>query len=202
MTVAEFIANLRRIVKRGAAMDAELPRAMTDALKFIEQNYNLSHMHRKRSFVIPANTLTMELADEPGYSLKSIKSFGYQTSAGNWYYLKQVDPGDFTSSDSTKPVGFIMTRGASGWAFEFDAAWTEATEIAMWGYYFQLWNGSTTQDDLWLLNNQTALVEARAMSYLSASMRDPQLMQMYSTLFAEQVTTLVQEDGERVQGSR
>jgi hypothetical protein len=202
MNVQDYFTALKGIAKRGNALDADLPSVLRRAMSFIEMNYNLSHMLVKTDVVVSADAGSLEIVDGAGLKLKSIKTLGYTDSDGTWYYLKQVDPGDFTATTGDNPQGFIMTKTSNGWALEFDTTWAEETIVSYWAYHYTDWDGDTTADDLWLINNAEEALTCRCMILIAVIIRDPTLLQMYNQLWGEAVTVMMQDDGERVQGSR
>lgn len=201
-TVAEFFDELRGAIKRGAALDADLPRAFISALRFIEQNYNLSYMRKVETASVTAGATTLEILDEATRSLKSLYKLGYQAVDGTWYYLRQVDPGEFKDNSGTAPAGYILTRLADRWVLTFDRSWPEARTLTLWRYDFTVWVSDTSISSLWLVNNASQALLARCMIYLAPVMRDPQLMQMYNQLWLEAATVMIQADGELAQGNR
>lgn len=198
-TVATLYADLRRACKRGNALDADFPSAFQRALSFIEANYNLSWMRQKRTKAVFIGDSSTTLADG-AYKVKSIEKLGYMAADGSWVYLRQVDPGDFSSTVGP-PAGFIMTRAASGWALEFDAAWTENVTLSIWCYELTVWDGTETAEP-WALAHAYDAVFARTMLNLSPVMRDAGLLETYRVLWLEASTALINEDGERMQGAR
>lgn len=202
MTVEEFLAELRRTAKRGTALDADLPDAFRDAIRFLEANYNWHYMRQTKTIDVTSGQSSLALDDEAPYRLKSIQKLGVVQTSNEWYYLKQVDPGDFSTTEGSRPAGFIMSKNPTGWTLEFDTAWAEDVTLQYWGYYYTVPSGALSQEGFWLLENQPALVKAKAMTYLGASMRDPQLVAMYNEMWMAEIATMVQADGEIVQGAR
>lgn len=194
MLVSDFFTTVSGAIRRGTALDAEIPGAFRQALQFIEQNYALPYMWKKSTLSVAAATREFVWSGTDANSLRNIRNIRWLNTIGEWNHLKQVDELDFRSTEGT-PEGYIMmtemdTGGVQSRRFEMDAAFDEATSLTISAYHFTRWNGDQAVGNIWLINNAESAIMARTMINLSPHLRDPQVMQMYQALWAESLIVL------------
>ena len=198
--VSDLFAEVRGVAKRGTSLDGDLPYAFKTALAFLEQNYSWSYTLRVSTIVVAANATHLDLADTATRRMKAPRKLGYQTDAGDWVYLQQVEPGRFSSGEGEFPSGYVLTRTTTGWKFTFDCTLSEQTTFTLYAYYYTVWGGDETDTSIWAVNFARPALVARMMICLAPIMRDSAMQQMFTQLWLESITTLVHEDAERVAG--
>ena len=204
-TLSAFYTTVSQAALRGAALDAQIPGAVSRAVEFIERNYNLPYMRRTLTQSVVGEVL---ISGTDGNTLKSVQIVRWQDSDSRWRRIVQIDPDQLLSSDALQPAGyehFIESDngGNQTHRLRFDAAFQAATnvEVMFWAFSrLDLANPSAA--NIWLVNNAQDALLARTMYNLAPIMREPQLMQMYSMQFAEAVKTLTGSLHELEQGNR
>jgi hypothetical protein len=204
-TLGEFQTIVRGAVRRGNSLDAEIATATKRAVEFIEQNYNLPYMRK-----VLTDTVTDEFVIDgtDGQTLKSIQIVRWEDSAGAWRRIVQIDPDQLLSTDGDHPSGYEHiissdTLGVLTHTLEFDAPFTEATEVEVLGFFKTVVNLTNPSDaSIWLVNNAEGALLARTMINLAPIMREPQVMQMYNMLWQEEQKVLIGAADALEQGNR
>lgn len=207
-TVQEFFSTIRGVVRRGTALDSELPRVFRQSLRFIEQNYSLPYMRRRLYVTVAVDDEDLLISGSDGNMLKSIKMVRYQSSDGEFHRVKQVEPGDISSTDSDgNPIGYELysepqADGTQAWRLRFDTSWKEAVTLEIVLHVFTDWSGDEMAGNIWLLNHAEQALLARCMLNLAPIMRDVAVMQMYQQLWLEGVGVMIAAASELEQDNR
>lgn len=203
-TLSDFFQVVNGAVLRGNALDNQIPHATRRAIQFLEQNYNFRYMRR----LITKNVTSEVLLDgDEGLLLKKVE-FVRWDNCGAWQWIRQVDPDQVVSNEGLWPSGYLhFTETQSGGGLHqrlvFDAPFEAATDVELACYFFTKVDLLNPSDDtIWLVNNAENVLLARTMINLAPIMREPQIMQMYMTLFEAEIKTLVGADDALEQGNR
>jgi len=205
-TVSSFLTVLRATVARGSSLDALLPSALHNALRYIEMNYNMKYMRLRTSISVLAASTNYTWTGDDSTNLKVVRDLYWYGSDGTKYDLRQVQPYEIESNTGSDPSGFYLvpeqqTDGSINHQFYFDAPHSEARTLRLQAYTYRGWNGNEAATNVWLLNNAEQLVLARCMIQLAPVMRDQAIMQMWATVFQDNLGAVLQAQDEMERGA-
>lgn len=206
MNITEFLSDVRLATLRGTSLDAQAARAFVNAVRFIEQNYDLPYMRRE---VTESCTSAFVLTGVNAATLKTVQELRWFDGDGVKNRIHQIDPDQLVSrtlDDGARGYEFFTARDGGGnvtTTLQFDAAFTEATDVTLLGYFYSVVDlTAPSEQDNWLINNAHELVLARTMIGLAPIMRDPIVLQMYQQSWQENVGVLIGAASSLEQGSR
>lgn len=204
-TVQTFKALLCATHARGSSLNAVLDSAIHNALGYIEANYNLKYMRFQTQINMNQGSTSFLWTGAIANGLKVLREFyGFENNGDKWH-LRQITPEQLRSNTGDRPTGFwlnpdLQLDGSVKQLMTFDCPFKEVmTPLTAWGYMYRGWSGNDLDSNVFLINRFEQLVLARCMMQLAPIMRDPQILQMWGSLFQDNVGTLLlaQDEGER-----
>jgi hypothetical protein len=206
-SVQQFLTTLRATHARGNSLDGLLHSALHNALKYIEDNYNLKYMRFNTTIIMNAGSTSFTWSGDLANNLKVLRSLWSFDSNGVRQNLKQITPEAWTSNVGDSPVGFMLRSeqqldGTVNQIITFDTSFkAPQTTLNGWGYVNRGWDGNILSQNVYLINRYEQLVMARCMMQLAPVMRDQAILTMWGSLFQDNLQMLLQREDEFERGA-
>lgn len=203
MQLSEFHTEVRRVARRGNALDDEIPGAVRRAARWIERNYTLKYMERYVEFTVDLGADHPEALEFPyGTPIhpERVKSFNFfrWRREHSYLYLTQMDARDWTPKEEGVPTHYWLAGRDTIWLNRIP---TEALIGEISFNEFSEWPTSGTATH-WLLGNAEDALLAASMLELVPVMRDQRLEQHYAGKLPVLLRALIAADQDLRQTNR
>lgn len=199
MNLGEFHERVQKLIKRGAAFDAEIPYMVAGAAMWLERNYTFKYMERFVTFTLDPELAVPRAVTLPEPGVKAISFMRNLSPLNEYKYLIQVDPQDVISIETGLPDRFWIDGDQAFW---FDKTPDQRYTIEL--SYDRLTTWPTALDaSHWLLDFAWDVLSWQVMIMMAPALRmDGTLLAMYKGLRDEGLRTLTLAQEELNQSAR
>ena len=188
MPYTDLLPDLREGLGVSAAYDASITRGITRCARFLLRNYNFRESV-KRSAALPlaANVQSFALPADAG-KVKAVRlrqpGGGTGTAAYIYQQLRRREEGSLPWLDGPK---YYWIEGANVYL-------DTSVPVGQVGLEAEVWyqTNSPTTAETWLSSTYNDVLEHRAGYEMAPKLRKPEAMQLYNTLWSEDIVVLAQ----------
>ena len=192
MTLATFYARIADIINYDVEADNEIPNAVRDAARYIEQNYTFKYMERFVCFTLDAGDRLIDMPDKASFQSKSFIFIRIQQDDGSFDYLEKIDPRDVDLIQTAQPKHYWLDGMDH---IVFDNIADQDYQVEMSYNRYTLWPTVTTENPA-LLQQFEAYLLATSIINLAPFVDDSDLLQAYGLLQQQHQRTALLADEE------
>ena len=195
-TLTELHAEISTELRRGSAFDSLIPEKTKDAIKTIEQMHTFMHMDKLATVNITSGDRVITLPT----GLKRIEGWRLLLTGSTstvFKYLNKVDYYDVSKLEAKIPNAFYLNGKETAYLDNIPGQ-DYVSEMAYTGFTVV---GDDLSAELTIVQDMKSLVKAAAVMLFAPTLRDPNLITLYTPQYNTLLKAAIDSDVEAREGA-